>query len=97
MDDKLAIKVNISDRVYPLKINRDEEENIRKAAKLINDKITQYKLVFRDKDAYDILAMATLHLGIQVQSMDSSDSFKLLSSEIRQINSDLDDYIKNKR
>jgi cell division protein ZapA len=97
MDDKLAIKVNISDRVYPLKINRDEEENIRKAAKLINDKITQYKQVFRDKDAYDILAMATLHLGIQVQSMDSSDSFKLLSSEIRQINSDLDDYIKNKR
>ncbi len=97
MDDKLAIKVNISDRVYPLKINREEEENIRKAAKLINDKITQYKQVFRDKDAYDILAMATLHLGIQVQSMDSSDSFKLLSSEIRQINSDLDDYIKNKR
>ncbi len=97
MDDKLAIKVNISDRVYPLKINREEEENIRKAAKLINDKITQYKQVFRDKDAYDILAMATLHLGRQVQSMDTTDAHKLLSSEIRQINSDLDDYIKNKR
>ena len=37
MDDKLTIRVNIVDRYYPLKIDRKDEEKIRKATKKIND------------------------------------------------------------
>ncbi len=39
MEDKLSIRVNVADRYYPLKIDRKDEERIRKAAKLINDKV----------------------------------------------------------
>ena len=38
MEEKLSIRVNIADKYYPLKINRTEEERIRKAARLINER-----------------------------------------------------------
>ena len=37
MDDKLSIKVNVAVRSYPLKVERADEEKIRKADKLINE------------------------------------------------------------
>ncbi len=60
MDKKLSIRVKVVDRFYPLKINREEEERIRKAAKLINDKVLQYKQHYSDKDHQDFLGMAAL-------------------------------------
>ena len=38
---EISIKINIADRVYPLKINMEEEEVVRRAAKLINDRIKE--------------------------------------------------------
>jgi len=43
MDDKLSIRVNVADRYYPLKVEREDEEKIRRAARLINEKVLQYK------------------------------------------------------
>ncbi len=60
MEDKLSIRVNVADRYYPLKINRSEEERIRKAAKMINEKVLQYKQHYSDKDLQDFLGMAAL-------------------------------------
>jgi cell division protein ZapA len=65
MDDKLSINIIIADRSYPLRIARNEEESIRKAAKIINDKVTQYKQKYVSKDLQDCLAMATLQFVIQ--------------------------------
>ena len=66
MKDKLSIRVNIADRYYPLKVDFDDEEKIRKAAKMINDKILQYKQKYTDKDVQDFLAMAALQYVTQV-------------------------------
>jgi cell division protein ZapA len=66
MDDKLSIRVNVADRYYPLKIEKDDEEKIRKAAKLINDKVLMYKQRYVDKDTQDFLAMAALQFVIQL-------------------------------
>ncbi|MBN2683626.1 MAG: cell division protein ZapA [Bacteroidales bacterium] len=60
MDEKFSIKINIAERYYPLMIDRKDEERIRKAAKIINDKVTQYKTKYTDKDDQDFLAMTTL-------------------------------------
>ncbi|MGQ9619989.1 MAG: cell division protein ZapA [Bacteroidales bacterium] len=59
-NDKLSIRVNVADRYYPLKIERENEEKIRKAARLINEKILLYKQRYSDKDVQDFLAMAAL-------------------------------------
>jgi cell division protein ZapA (FtsZ GTPase activity inhibitor) len=66
MDDKLSIRINIADRYYPLKVERENEEKIRKAARMINEKVLQYKQRYTDKDVQDFLAMAALQYVIKL-------------------------------
>ena len=65
MDDKLSININIADRLYPLRVDRKDEESIRRAAKIINEKVVQYKQKYAEKDKQDCMAMATLQFVIQ--------------------------------
>ena len=66
--DKLKIKVSIAGRIYPLTINRDEEENIRKAAAKIEAIIKQFESNYAVKDKQDLLAMCALQLSSKVES-----------------------------
>ena len=61
--DELSIKVNIADRFYPLSVTAEQEEQVRKAAKLINDKLKLYEKQFSVKDKQDILSMCALELA----------------------------------
>jgi cell division protein ZapA len=58
---EISIKINIADRVYPLKINIEEEEIIRRAAKLVNDRIKEYQENYAVRDKQDLLSMCVLH------------------------------------
>jgi len=58
---EISIKINIADRVYPLKVSMEEEEIIRRAAKLINDRIKEYQENYEVKDKQDLLSMCVLH------------------------------------
>jgi cell division protein ZapA (FtsZ GTPase activity inhibitor) len=83
MDDKLSIRVNVSDRYYPLKVDRKDEEKIRRAARMINEKVLQYKQRYSDKDVQDFLAMAALQYVI-----------KLIEGEEKQNNDYLTEVLK---
>ena len=63
MKDKLSIKVSIAGRIYPVTIERTEEENVRKAVKAINEKVSDYEKNFDIKDRQDLLAMASLNFA----------------------------------
>jgi cell division protein ZapA len=65
--DKLKIKVLIAGRVYPLTINREEEENIRKAASKIEAIVKQFESNYAVKDKQDLLAMCALQLSSKVE------------------------------
>lgn len=58
---EISIKINIADRVYPLKVNIEEEEIIRRAAKVINDRIKEYQDNYAVRDKQDLLSMCVLH------------------------------------
>lgn len=58
MGDKLSIKIKICDRDYPMKVDAEEEENIRRAGKIINERIKAYREKFGIDDKQDLLAMA---------------------------------------
>lgn len=94
MDDKLSIRINIADRYYPLKIERKDEEKIRNAARLINEKVLQYKQKYIDKDAQDFLAMAALQYVIKVLDLEDRNDMGPMIDEIQQLNSDLDTILK---
>ena len=69
---EISINVNIAERIYPLRINIEEEENIRKAAKLINQKIKEYKENYSVKDGQDVLAMCSLEFVVDKIKAESS-------------------------
>ncbi|MBN2814447.1 MAG: cell division protein ZapA [Bacteroidales bacterium] len=94
MDDKLSIKVNVADRYYPLKIERKDEEKIRKAARLINEKVLQYKQRYLDKDVQDFLAMAALQFVTRVIEMEDRLDITPLEQQLQELNEELEAYLK---
>jgi len=94
MDDKLSIKVNVADRYYPLKIERRDEEKIRKAARLINEKVLQYKQRYLDKDVQDFLAMAALQFVTRIIEMEDKTDVSPLEQKLQDLNEELEEYLK---
>jgi len=97
MDDKLSIKVNLVDRYYPLKIDRKDEERIRKASRLINERVTQYKQRYADKDTQDFLAMAALQFVIKNLEFEEQVSEQPFIDQLEQVNNDLENYLKKEK
>jgi cell division protein ZapA (FtsZ GTPase activity inhibitor) len=59
----LTVTVTIADRPYRLKIKSEEEEAVRKAVKVINEKVKAYADTYAYKDKQDLLAMVTLQFA----------------------------------
>ena len=94
MDDMLSIKVQIAERFYPLKIKRPDEEKIRKAARMINDKVLQYKQRYTDKDSQDFMAMAALQFVISLLDCEQQQNVVSLNEELSDLNSELEELLK---
>ena len=60
---ELSIKLTIANRVYPLTIKSEEEENVRKAAKLVEKKMKYFEKNYAVRDTQDLLAMCTLQFA----------------------------------
>lgn len=89
MDEKLSINVKVVDRQYPLKIDRKDEEVIRKAAALINEKVTLYKQRYTEKDTQDFLAMAALQFVIKNVELELKSDDTDLMDQLSELNDEL--------
>jgi cell division protein ZapA (FtsZ GTPase activity inhibitor) len=84
---EISIKVNIADRNYPLTIKVEEEETVRKAAKLINDKIKELQQQFAVRDKQDLLSMILLETttALLVQQQQASQNQEAVDLETQEI------------
>ncbi len=60
--DKVKVKINIAGRSYPLTVENGEEEVLRRAGKMINEKIQLFEKNYAVSDKQDALAMAALQI-----------------------------------
>jgi cell division protein ZapA len=67
MSEKLKIKLSIANRVYPLTIEPDQEEGLRKAALKIDTMIKQFEQSYSVRDKQDVLAMCALQFASQTE------------------------------
>jgi cell division protein ZapA (FtsZ GTPase activity inhibitor) len=95
MDDKLSIRVNVADRYYPLKVERDNEEKIRRATRLINEKVLQYKQRYTDKDVQDFLAMAALQFVIKLSEEEEELSNSYLPDTLKELVNKIDTVLES--
>jgi len=90
MGEEITIRVSIAERYYPIKIDSNDEERIRLAAKRINDAVLQYKKVYSDKDTQDFLAMATLQFVSKLTQLEDNKPDNQLIEILEKLNYDLD-------
>ena len=88
---EISIKVLIGDRQYPLKISSGEEENVRKAAKLVNDRSKFYTENFSVQDKQDAIAMSALEFASE--NLNTTSKEQSLTAEMEQLLIDLDHYL----
>ena len=68
----LSIKIKIADREYPMKVKRSDEERIRTAGKLINEKLRSYREQFGIEDKQDLLAMVAFDCLIDKMAVEDT-------------------------
>tara|TARA_Y100001934_G_C12135959_1_gene670179 strand:+ start:423 stop:713 length:291 start_codon:yes stop_codon:yes gene_type:complete len=93
---ELSIKITVAQRVYPLVVDETEEENIRKAAKLLDGIIKEYEGQYAVKDKQDLLAMAALKIATNFVELEDkgavniSNTLKILEQMVEKTTEVLD-------
>jgi len=96
MNDTLSINIKIDNRVYPLTVNRKDEEKYRNAAKLLNEIIQAFRIEYPDKDSQDVLSMAAFQIGFDSLVMKEKADQPLLINDLKDIRDDLIDFLEEK-
>lgn len=60
MDTLIPVNIVVSDRSYRIKIKPEEEEEVRRIMKEVNEKIVDFKTSYAGKDLQDYIAMALI-------------------------------------
>jgi cell division protein ZapA (FtsZ GTPase activity inhibitor) len=94
---EISIKINIADRIYPLRVAMEEEEIIRLAAKLINERIKEFQENYAVRDKQDLLSMCVLHYatGMIKAERKSGDEGQEISDGIHELNALLESFLKS--
>lgn len=93
MTDKLSIKIKIDGREYPLKVDRDDEEKYRKAAKIINDIVLQYRQKYLTSDSQDVLAMTAIQFVLKTIDLEENADQSPMFDELKKLDEELGDYL----
>ena len=95
MSNALKIKLSIADRVYPLTIQPEQEEGLRKAARKIEEMIKRFEQSYAVRDKQDVLAMCALQFAAQVEQkgIDNRNDQKEVEERLEALNQRLIDHL----
>jgi len=93
MTEKLSINIKIDGRSYPLKVDKENEEKFRKAAKIINDIVLQYRQRYQTSDPVDVLAMTAFQFVLKSIDLEEKADRSPLFDELKKIDEELGDYL----
>lgn len=94
---KLSINIKIDGKGFPLTINLEDEERYRLAAKRVNEIVRKYREQFGERDSNDILAMAAFQIALSSAEVQQLDDKTLFIEELKNLNDDISDFLKEKR
>ncbi len=96
MTKMLSINFKIDGRIYPLTIHEEDEEKHRKAVKIINDIVLQYRKKYVNVDSQNVLAMTAFQYVLKSIELEENVSDSGLFDELKQMDEDLGDYLSLK-
>ncbi|NBU05114.1 MAG: cell division protein ZapA [Sphingobacteriia bacterium] len=89
---EVNIKVEIAGSFYPLKVNADDEQNIKEVVSLINTKIAEFEKTYAVRDKKDVLSMVMLQLVAQLYKKANSAEAEL--SNLKTLFTDVEEMLK---
>ncbi|OSZ79326.1 hypothetical protein CAP35_14025 [Chitinophagaceae bacterium IBVUCB1] len=92
-DNLISLNVWLSGRSYRIRIKPDEEEAVRKAVKLADDKITELRNSYAGKDDQDFIAMCLLTYAAD-SAIEGNSHNPLMHKELADMMSKIDSIIK---
>ena len=90
MSALIPINILIGDRTYRIKTNPEDEEQIRRTLKTINDKIIEFKTQFAGKDMQDYVAMVLIWYATQATADNNPALEKEITDALLKIEQQLD-------
>lgn len=100
MNERFIIKLRVLDRIYRLKIKREDEKKYRDAAVEIERKTMQYRNYFAGADSNkvlekDYLTMTTIQALSEKVELEAEN--KMFESKIESMIAELDTYLKQSK
>ncbi len=90
MQNLIPINLVVGDRTYRIKIEAKDEETIRKTAKQLNDRLSQFKSQYAGKDMQDYLAMVLLSVVTELPVTQNNDNQSDIIERLEKIGSLID-------
>ncbi len=93
MQNLIPINLVIGDRSYRIKIEAGDEEMVRKTAKKLNDRLTQFKSQYAGKDMQDYLAMVLLSVVTEDKLQDQATDHTATSAALQRFEDLIDRFL----
>jgi len=93
--DLFVINVSIVENIFPIRILRKDEERIRKAAKLVNDKFKVYQRKYSDTENAKLLSMLAIELASEYLKVESQTDMDPFVEKVQEMEQALNEYLKN--
>ena len=92
----ITLEVITGGRKYPVKINADDEELVREAARQVRLKLNAYNQAFSEADLsdLDIMAMLVIDIATSHLRLERKSDTVPFKTKIQQLNDKLKDYLK---
>lgn len=74
--EEIKINITVAERNYRLTVDKADEEKVRKAADMINERVKEFKKVYTDKDYLSLVSMACIQFATSVAKYESDTAFK---------------------
>ncbi len=97
MSDKIPCKVKVGLKEFSFMIGPEEEENVRRAAKLINERMDYVRVRMNLTESYDLLAFVALDYAIDNLKFDKkhSDLQSMVTNKISDMDQLLDSILNS--
>lgn len=93
-ESNFRINIKIDGRNYPLNIDRKDEERYRKAAKIVNETITEFRSRFQNNDQQDIMAMTAFQAALNYSRLQDRQDYSQFIDDIKDLNDDISDFLR---
>ncbi len=86
MSDKIKINLELGSTYFPMTINREDEEKVRKAAHRVNIRLNAYRSHYGDLPLEQLMSMVAYQFSLEVVNLEDKNDTEPYINKIEELN-----------